>query len=336
MSLIYQDRIYGKIKIEKPVILELVKSNCIQRLKGISQGGHCPIYFKVLSLAFFKPRVFRFEHSLGVLVLLKIFSASLEEQIAGLIHDVSHSVFSHTIDYVLKEGSEKTQSFQDSIYEKFVLQSEIPKILKKYGFDANFFLNKEVFSLLERELPDLCADRIDYSLRDAVAYKIIPKTEAENFIKNLEIINNQWVFKSFIFANKFAQFFKLMNDVYYSGIATALMYKTVGDMVSYSLRKGVLSKEDLFTSDEKVLKKIKKFRKKDENLNLLLKRMAGKVKFKVTKKDYNIHCFCKSRIVDPLFKIREKVKRLSEVNKNWAKIIKRESKPKEYFIKFEE
>ena len=52
--------------------------------------------------------------------LLKKFGASTEEQIAGLIHDVSHSAFSHCIDYVLDEGSEKTHNHQDRIFATFV------------------------------------------------------------------------------------------------------------------------------------------------------------------------------------------------------------------------
>ena len=36
----YQDRIYGEIEIETPVILELVNSKPIQRLKHIDQAGY--------------------------------------------------------------------------------------------------------------------------------------------------------------------------------------------------------------------------------------------------------------------------------------------------------
>jgi len=332
--MIYRDRIYGKIKIEEPVILELIKSPSLQRLKGISQGAHCPIFFKILKLPFRKCQLFRFEHSLGVFILLKIFGASLEEQISGLIHDVSVPIFSHAIDYALKEGSEKDHSFHDKIHEEFVKKSEIPKILKKYGFDIDHILNNKNFPLKERPLPDLCADRIDYSLRDGVAYRAISKKEAQAFIKNLEVINNQWVFKDRKWAEKFAKFFKKRNDNFWSGAASALMFRIMGDLISYSLSQKYISEKDLFTTDAKVLKKLKKFRKKDKKLDLLFKRAEGKVKFKLTKKDYNAHCFCKSRVVDPLFKEKDKIKKLSQVSKKWAKIVKEGLKPKEYFIKF--
>ncbi len=164
--MIYQDRIYGKIEIKESIILELIKSPSLQRLKGISQGAHAPIFFKILKLPFSKCRVYRFEHSLGVFILLKIFGAPLEEQIAGLIHDLSIPVFSHSIDYAIKEGSETEHSFHDKIHEKFVKNTEIPQIIKKFGFKIDYILDDKNFPLKERPLPELCADRIDYSIRD--------------------------------------------------------------------------------------------------------------------------------------------------------------------------
>lgn len=332
--MIYQDRIYGKIEIKEPIILELIKNSSLRRLKEISQGAHSPIFLKILKLPFSKCQVYRFEHSLGVFILLKIFGASLEEQVAGLIHDLSVPVFSHSIDYALKEGSETEHSFHDKIHDKFVKNTEIPQILKKYDFEIDYILDDENFPLKEKPLPNLCADRIDYSIRDGVAYRIISKRKAKNFIKNLKVINNRWVFENLTWAKKFAQFYKKMNDHFYSGLASAIMFRTVGDLISYSLSKKFLIKDDLFTTDEKVLKKLKKFRKKDKKLDLLFKKTEGKIKFKIDEINYNAHCFCKSRVVDPFFKTGNKIKRISEIDKNWAKIIEIESRPKEYFIKF--
>ena len=117
----YQDKIFGEVEISEPVILDLINSPTIQRLKEIDQAGYFEPYFP-------KSKHTRFEHSVGAYILLNKFNAPAEEQIAGLIHDVSHSAFSHCVDYVLDEGSEKEQSHQDNVFEDFVLKSEIPAI----------------------------------------------------------------------------------------------------------------------------------------------------------------------------------------------------------------
>jgi len=331
--MIYRDRIYGKVKIEEPLILELIKSPSLQRLKGIDQVGYLPFYSKLHSQKFDK--ITRFEHSLGVFILLKKLKAPFKEQIAGLLHDLSHGVFSHAIDYVVKAGSEKDHSFQDSIFEKFLKNSEIPSILKKHGFDLNYILNKNNFPLLEKQLPDLCADRIDYSLRNAVCNKIISKRKVNYFLKNLSVENNFWLFKNFQSAKKYTNLFFHLNTVHYAGFPTAVMFRTVGDVLKYSLEKGYLKRGDLFTTDKIVLNKVKSELKSDPKLKLLFNQMTGKIKTENNPKNYDTIVYCKSRIVDPYFKDGKKIKRFSQVDRNWSKIVKRELKPKKYFLKFE-
>lgn len=325
--MIYYDRIYGKVKIKEPVILELIKSPALQRLKNIDQAGYFEPYLPGSSHS-------RFEHSLGVFILLKKFKAPLEEQVAGLIHDVSHTVFSHCIDYALDEGSEKNHDYQDNIFEEFIKRTEIPSILKKLHLETEYILNEGNFPLKEKPLPDLCADRIDYAFRTAVIYIGIGKRAINYFLNNLLAINNHWVFKNLKSAKIFAKLFFQLNRDYYAGLSSVVMFRTVGDLIRYALKKHYLSLKDLYTTDKKVLEKINK-NLGNEKLKLLWERMNNKIKFKIDHKNYNAHVFVKSRIVDPLFKVRGKIKRLSQVNQNWAKIVKEESKPKEYFIKFE-
>ncbi len=335
----YRDKIYGKVKIEDSMILELIKSRPLQRLKGIDQVGYLPLYFKLYSLSATSKlvsfeKLTRFEHSLGVFILLKKFNAPFKEQVAGLIHDVSHGIFSHSIDYALEGGSEENHSYQDSILENFVRNSEIPQILKKHGLNLEYILNKDNFPLLEKELPDLCADRIDYSLRSAVCFKVLKKKNINYFLDNLLTENSFWVFKNLQNAKKYAELFLKLNTIHYAGFPTAIMFRTVGDLLKYALEKDYLKKDDLFTTDKEVIVKIKRKLKSDKKLKLLFDRISGKVKFKNNPKDYDVRVFCKSRIVNPLFRINKKVKRLSEIDRNWEKIVKKESRPKEYFIKF--
>jgi hypothetical protein len=324
----YHDRIYGEIEISELVILELIKTPAIQRLKQIDQIGYFEPYFPGTAHS-------RFEHSMGVFILLKKYKAPLEEQIAGLIHDVSHAVFSHCIDYALDSGSEKEHNYQDNVFGIFVRKTEIPSILKKYKLDIKYILEESNFPLKERLLPDLCADRIDYSLRTAVIFNEIKKVDVEHFLENLIVENNYWVFKNFENAKKYAELFLKLNSLYYAGLPSAVMFRTVGDCLRYALQNGYITKTDLYTTDRQVLEKVKRYSSEDSKLRLLFDRMNNKIKFRNNSDDYNAHVFCKSRIVDPLCKHNGEIKRVSEIDKDWAITVKRESIPKEYFIKFE-
>lgn len=329
----YQDRVYGEVEISESVILEIINSQTLQRLKEIDQAG--PRAFWV------NPNVetneydhSRFAHSVGVYLLLRKYNASFEEQIAGLIHDISHSAFSHCVDYALSSGSEKEHTHQDNVFDVFVRKSEIPTILEKYNIDLEYILDEKNFPLKEKNLPDLCADRIDYSLRTAIIFGVISFDEANIFLDSLIAENNNWFFKDFESAKKYAELFRKLNNEYYSSFLSAVMFRVTGDYLKYALEQKYITEQDLYTTDDKVLSIIAENLNKDKKLKLLFERMENKVKFQNNQNDYDASVFCKSRVVDPLYKSNNKeIKGISETDEDWTKILKNESVPKEYFIK---
>ncbi|OGZ47749.1 MAG: hypothetical protein A3J55_03800 [Candidatus Ryanbacteria bacterium RIFCSPHIGHO2_02_FULL_45_17b] len=322
----YTDRVYGNFEIIEPVILELINSPTLQRLKEIDQAGYSEPHFPGTAHS-------RFEHSIGDYLLLKIYGAPIEEQIAGLIHDVSHSAFSHCIDYVLDAGSEKEHNHQDNVFDDYVRKSEIPEILKKHNLDLDYILDDKNFPLKENDLPDLCSDRIDYSLRTAIVFK-----EIENgkfFTDNLIAKKEKWIFKDFESAKKYAELFLKLNTNYYAGLPSAVMFRTVGDYLRYALSKGYISETDLYTTDKIVLSKIEPHIHNDPKLKLLFERMNNKIGFRNDPTNYDGKVFCKSRVVDPLCLHKGEIKRVSEIEPSWSDMITQESKPKEYFLKFD-
>jgi len=330
----YKDRVYGETEISEPVILELINAPAIQRLKKIDQAGYKPLWVKP-EFQMGKYDNSRFAHSLGVFILLRKYQAPAEEQIAGLVHDVSHSAFSHCIDYVVEGGSGKEQNYQDNVFNHFVKNSEIPAILKKYNFDLDYILDDKNFPLKERDLPDLCADRIDYSLRTAVIFKEIEQKEAQEFLDNLIVEDKKWVFKNFEKAKAFAQLFFMLNKNYYASLQAALMFITVRECLRYALEKRYISKNDFYTTDEAVVKKIKKYLAKDAKLSLLFERMNGKIGFTQNRDNYDFAVFCKSRAVNPWCRCNGQLMRVSDIDPDWDKIVKDELKPKQYFLKFD-
>jgi len=324
----YEDRVYGKIEITEPVVLELINCPTLQRLKEIDQIGYFEPYFPGTAHS-------RFEHSVGVFLLLDKHRTSIEERIAGLIHDVSHSAFSHCVDYVLDVGSEKEHDHQDNVFDEFIRESEIPEILRSYNLDVDYILDDNNFPLKEKKLPDLCADRIDYSFRTAVVFKELKLKDTQEILDNLTVENNNWVFKNLEFAKKYAELFLKLNTKYYASIQSAVMFRTVGDYLHYALQKNYIEQSDLYSTDKKVLSKIAKFHEQDDHLKLLSDRMNNKISFKNNPDQYDVQVYCKSRVIDPLYRAGKEIKRISEIDKDWKIVLDKEMKPKSYFIKFD-
>lgn len=322
--MIYNDPIYGEVEINEPVILELIQSPTLQRLKGIDQAWYFSPHFPGSQHT-------RFEHSIGVYLLLKKHGTSLEEQIAGLLHDVSHGTFSHCLDYVFEEGSQKEQNHQDNIFEAFIKKTEIPDILKTYGLDIDYIIDDDHFPLKETILPDLCADRIDYSLRTFFHFD---KHPVDDILSHLQVQNTTWYFDTFSSAKKFAEMFKRINDAYFSSIESAIMFQTVADTCRYAWKKWYLHQDDFYTTDALVVQKIKNHLD-DKQLSLYRKRMNNELWCKNSPDDFDAHIFCKNRLVDPLFMDNGVMRRVSDVDTGWKWIMETEASPKEYFLKFE-
>ena len=248
------------------------------------------------------------------MILLKKLGAGLNEQIAGLLHDVSHKAFSHIVDWVI--GDPTKEDYQDTIHEEIIKNSEIPKILDKYFLDYKLVSNLTNFSLLEREAPSLCADRIDYCLREL-------KNEGENideFISSLRNKNGQLFFVDVNFANKFALKYAELQKFHWAGNEARARYFILAEVLKYAIEKKIISKLDLDETDDFVIKKL--INAKDDfifkNLNLL------ENGFVIDQSEEGILLLKKFRYIDPEVFIKGGVKKLSEILDSYNSFLKKE------------
>lgn len=214
------ETIFGTDTINEPIIEELIASNAFQRLKKINQYG-CNRY------TFTNYDYTRYSHSLGVYILLKKYNASLKEQIAGLLHDISHTVFSHVGDHLYRNNS-----YQDDIHSWYIRSSDIEAILKKYNYTVDDINPKNgQFHLLEQSLPDLCADRIEYTINGGFLEGKLTKEEITDLMQHLLYKDGAWYFDDQNCAKKLADISLFLtqnvfgspdNMVCYDWCATAL------------------------------------------------------------------------------------------------------------------
>lgn len=302
-----KDKIYGKFEIDSPLIIELVNSKPLQRLKKISQYGVPDEFYHLKNYS-------RFDHSIGVFLLSKKLNASEEEQIAGLLHDISHTAFSHVIDWVLGDG--KTEEYQDKKHEEFFQQSEVVKILKKYQFNPARIVQHKNFKLLEQEIPNLCADRIDYVLRE------FPLKTAQYCFKKITVQNEKTVFKNQKSAKIFALNFLKRQFVHWGGLEAVTRYRFFANAIRIALDEKIIQQEDFWQNDDFILNKIKKAKKKEiEKLFSVLRKKSLK---KLAKS--RIVAYKKFRYVDPEFLKNDKIYKLSEVDRKFQKAIEQARK----------
>ncbi|MBI3309193.1 MAG: HD domain-containing protein, partial [Candidatus Melainabacteria bacterium] len=253
--MLYTDKVYGQHKIEEEVVVELINSKPVQRLKKISQYGINHLVLKHLSTT-------RFEHSVGVYLLLRRLNASLKEQINGLLHDVSHTAFSHVADFVFKNSE---QNYHEKFYNKFLLNSEIPMILKRHNLSIDDVTAETSHTLLEKDFPDLCADRLDYFYRDLTHIHKISIDEAHNNLGHLIIMNNEILFDDINAAKFFAFNYCEGNKTFWADTKIIMFMTMMAEIIGIALKNKIISEGDLFLTDDVVLRIIKD--SADEEIN---------------------------------------------------------------------
>lgn len=300
--MLIKDELYGEYKLEQ-VLEELINCRPVERLKGVHQGGAGYLVNE-------KWNVTRYEHSLGVMLLIRKLGGSVEEQIAGLLHDVSHTAFSHVVDGVLENEAE---DYHEHIFERVVLESEIPAILKRHHLDYESILFEDSqWTLLEQPAPELCADRLDYTLRDMYRYGYISLDEAHSFLKNLIVVDGRIYISDLQAAEWFVNtYYKEVIDFFMEPL-NIYANDSLAKVLKRSLEKEILHLGDLLAKDEEVLVKIRE--SGDQEVKRLLEKIDHKVTAEENKLDYDIHFKGKIRLIDPSVLINSKLIRSSSLS----------------------
>jgi len=303
----YTDPIYGSVEITEPVLLDLLESQAMQRLHGVLQHG-------VSALVGVTVPTSRFEHSMGVMMLVRHLGADIEEQIAALLHDISHTAFSHVIDYVF-DGHD-TQGYHEEKKTEYVSGSDIPATLEKHGYNWLNFMEEAHFTLLEQPSPHLCADRLDYFLRDArdlglahdseVAAALEHLSNYKGRIVTIDLDSARWLGHTFIAADKAS----------WANFREVGLYELAARAIRRGLEIGVLTEADLWGIDQPAWKKLQA--STDTQLQHNLQRVHANTRFIWDEENPEFRVSTKIRTIDPDILNNGSVRPLSALDSDFA------------------
>lgn len=239
------DFLYGKMEFPA-VFAALLETDALKRLGGIHQSG---------AIFLVNPDIChsRLEHAIGVAMLIKKLGGSVLEQIAGLLHDVSHTAFSHVGDYVFDYVEE---DYHEKVFAEVIYSSQIPDVLLQYGFNVSEIIHG-TFNILEQPMPLLCADRLDYTLRDGIHSGIISRQRAKQFLNSVVLSNGKIAVNQDLEATWINEAFeKLITEVFKRPVHLYANGK-MAELIKRLLSKGLLIESDMFKTDTLLLNKIR-------------------------------------------------------------------------------
>ncbi|EIT81211.1 phosphoribosylamidoimidazole-succinocarboxamidesynthase [Aspergillus oryzae 100-8] len=246
-TVIIQDKIYGEHTISEPVLAELLRCPALLRLAGIGLHGQT-------DLLGITHTVTRLEHSIGASLLVRKVGGSIGEQVAGLLHDISHTVLSHDVDGALSKPGESYHEVQKS---RYIMTTELPRILTKHGFVDLKPFDEELYPLVERPAPHLCADRLDYSLRDAVAFGKLAIEDARRVYDSLTAFpdasspHRLLVLRDIDLALAYARAYGECDRDVWCNPAHAVMSRKIGQLIGDLVQQGSLKEEVLWNLSDR-------------------------------------------------------------------------------------
>ena len=317
-SMTVTDSLYGTVEISSPVILSLIRDSSFQRLHGIHQHGITP----VINVNKVNPSVSRFEHSVGAMLLIhSLVPSDEEQQCAALLHDISHTVLSHVTDFAFGCVIHEVEK------EAYVETTNIPQILNSYKMNWKHIISEEqgVWTLLEQPAPLLCADRLDYGLRDMIAFNIVSKDTVRQIVKQFVVHEGRIMCSDIELAGILARGYMRCDQLAWANPRHSGLYKFAGDAIRLALQHGVIKKDQLWIgTDEQFWKTILDCG--IQEIDEMTKYVNEHTKFEVVSKQEIgnvLDLFLKVRTIDPEIVVHGDdgtlVMSLSQIDKRYKK-----------------
>ena len=309
------ETLFGPLEITDPLIIELIHSPAMQRAKEIDQSGASRYYREEI------PPFSRYYHSLGVYYLLARFNLPREEQVAGLLHDASHTVFSHTGEFLFNHFSHE-DSYQDSIHAWSLEKQGIGDTLTKYNLKLDDIVYKDKsFPGLEQHLPDICADRIEYNLNTGVLLGLITNQDVLDILNDLHFDGENWYFGNPLMAKKLALLPLYFTEHFWGANWNWVLSHYFSESLRRAVELDLISYHDIhFSTDAEILAILENSH--DEVIQDYLKLCEEHndiFSFTTTEIDnYDYFNTPKFRGFDPLIKINGSFKRLRELDEDFA------------------
>lgn len=254
--------ILGTENLSSPFLKELYTSAIFQRLKNVDQSGPSHYFGKVGAFS-------RFDHSIGVFSLLKKHNCSLAEQAAGLMHDVSHTAFSHLGDYLFLSDVHEAVTlakYQDDIHLKYLKEHHIDEVAKRYDLNlGDLDPDNKRYLALEQPLPNLCADRIEYILHTAIVTKKLKAPETHEILDDLQFDGTNWFFTKPNLARKFSELSLLYTKELWGPAWNIRLNIHFAEAVKRCFALKVLTPSDLSKTDQEILQKIQAYQRKHKD-----------------------------------------------------------------------
>mgnify|MGYP000844502844 CR=1 FL=1 len=299
-------------------LYEYIDTPPMQRIGKIGCGCGTD-YTKVFNHKFFYTNL---EHSIGVALIVWNFTKDKKQTLAGLFHDIATPVFKHCIDFM--NGDHEKQESTEELTTKIISESkEIMALLNRDGIKVEEVADYHIYPIADNDTPKLSADRLEYSLSNALfTYRLLDSEIIKEIYDDIEIQTNEEKeielgFKTKKIARNFVKVTSRLSVIYRED-RTRYSMQLIADILKKLSDENKISKKDLYELKESEVIDIIESSKYNDIFNIWKNAKKVKISKEKPKNIYYVHHGAKIRYIDPLFN----GKRISKCCKLANKMIK--------------
>lgn len=292
-------------------IKELIQTPSLQRLKDI--GMNCGVEYT--NFAFFQNIIpySRYEHSIGVSLIVYHFTHDLKQAIAGLLHDIATPVFAHTIDFYHQDHLKQESTEFDT--KKIIEQDQLlVSLLKEYNLTIEDVCNYHLYPLCDNDSPQLSADRLEYTLGNMYSYGFCTLKEIQNIFNDLKVndLQNELIFKHEKIAHFFTKRMLQCSHIYVMDEDRYAM-EYLSHLIKKAIEKNVVCESDFYLKEKEFIDLLKK----DQEIKNLWEnyQKLNKVEHGENKDYFCVKVFAKKRYIDAYIKNKGRISSIdSQIN----------------------
>lgn len=240
-----------------PVLARLCETAPMLRLKDVGMNCGCeytsfPKFRRCASYS-------RYDHSLGVGLIVWHFTKDEKQAVAGLLHDISTPVFAHVVDFM--NGDYMAQESTELATEQVIRSSpELLQVLRDFDLSVSDVCDYHLYPIADNDTPRLSSDRLEYTFGNALNYGFTAADELDSLYRDLTVGRNEdsipeLMFKTPALALSFARAALSCSKVYVSDEDRFAM-EALASRLKQAISRGVLSHGDLMRTETEVIKKL--------------------------------------------------------------------------------
>ncbi|MBE6963228.1 MAG: hypothetical protein E7443_01335 [Ruminococcaceae bacterium] len=241
-----------------PFLREFASTPPMLRLKRV--GMNCGCEYTRFPLFRGLAPYSRYDHSLGVALIVWHFTGIVEQSLAGLFHDVTTPVFAHVVDF-LNGDHLRQESTEAGVAECLTASAEVCALLEKYGLTVEDVSDYHRYPVADNDAPALSADRLEYTMGNLLNYGFVDAAQLRGFYQDLTVGQDEYgkaelAFRTPETASSFARMALRTAKVYVADEDRFAMEVLAG-LLRQALERGVLTRGDLMTTETKVIEKLR-------------------------------------------------------------------------------